>query len=71
MDLFEIDERQKLGREAAAARLRDLADQLSRHNSVEFLQNGRQVTVKVPDEVELKVEVEIGDDNEIEIELSW
>ena len=71
MELFETEQKQKLTREQAAARLRDLADQLARHNSVEFTRNGHSVTVAVPDEVELKVEVEIGDENELEIELSW
>ncbi|UMG94291.1 amphi-Trp domain-containing protein [Nocardioides sp. TF02-7] len=71
MDLFEIDETQRLSREAAAAKLRALADALARHNSVEFERGGRRITVSVPDEVELKVEVEIGEENELEIELSW
>ena len=55
----------------AAARLRALADSLAKHNSVEFSREGGRVTVAVPDEVRLKVEVELGDDNEIEIELTW
>jgi amphi-Trp domain-containing protein len=38
---------------------------------VEFSRGGGRVTVAVPDEVNLKVEVELGDDNEIEIELTW
>lgn len=71
MDLFEMDETQTMTREEAAARLRDLADSLSKHNSVEFSRAGGRVTVAVPDEVRLKVEVELGDDNEIEIELTW
>ena len=34
--------------------------------------HGRRITVRVPDEVDLKIEVEIGDDeNELEIELTW
>lgn len=70
-DLFEIDETQRLSREAAAAKLRALADALARHNSVEFEKGGHRVTVKIPDEVELKVEVELGESNELEIELTW
>ncbi len=66
-----MDETQTMTREEAAARLRDLADSLSKHNSVEFSREGGRVTVAVPDEVRLKVEVELGDDNEIEIELTW
>jgi amphi-Trp domain-containing protein len=71
MDLFEMDETRKMSREDAAARLRALADSLAKHNSVEFTREGGRVTVSVPDEVNLKVEVELGDDNEIEIELTW
>ena len=72
MDLFEIDERQRLSREDAAARLHALADALASNNVVEFERQGRRITVRVPDEVDLKVEVEIGDDErELEIELTW
>ena len=71
-DLLEIKEKQRMGREEAAARLRALADQLSRQNDVEFERGGMAFKVKVPDEVEVKVELEIGDDgSELEIELSW
>ena len=71
MDLFEMDETRTMTREEAATRLRDLADSLARHNSVEFTRDGGRVTVAVPDEVRLKVEVELGEDNAIEIELTW
>ena len=71
MSLFEIDTTQKMTREAAADKLRELADALSRHNSVEFDKDGRRITVSIPDEVNLKVEVELGEDNELEIELTW
>ena len=72
MDLFEIDETQTLSREEAAARLHAFADVLAKNNAVEFERDGRRITVHVPDEVNLKVEVEIGDDErEIEIELTW
>ena len=71
MDLFEIDESHRMSRESAAARLRDLADSLAKHNSVEFERGGNRITVRIPDEVNLKVEVELGDENELEIELTW
>ena len=72
MDLFEIDETQHLRREDAAARLHALADALARNNSVDFERGGRRITVHVPDEVDLKIEVEIGnDESELEIELTW
>ncbi|WP_332641638.1 amphi-Trp domain-containing protein [Aeromicrobium sp.] len=71
MSLFEIDNTQKLSREDAAAKLHELADALARHNSVEFERGGQRITVSIPDEVNLKVEVELGEDNELEIELTW
>ena len=73
MDLFAIDDAQRMSREEAAAKLRALADALAKNNSVEFHRAGRLITVRVPDEVNLKVEVELGDDgeNELEIELTW
>ncbi|MBD3914128.1 amphi-Trp domain-containing protein [Nocardioides hwasunensis] len=71
MDLFDMDQTQTMSREDAANRLRLLADSLAKHNSVEFARDGGRITVAVPDEVRLKVEVELGDDNEVEIELTW
>ncbi|HEX2053762.1 MAG TPA: amphi-Trp domain-containing protein [Actinomycetota bacterium] len=70
-ELLEITDKQSMSREEAASRLRALADQLARHNQIEFLRNGMRFTAKVPAEVELKVEVEVGEESEIEIELSW
>ena len=66
-----MNETQTLTREETAARLRALADSLSKHNSIEFSRDGGRITVAVPDEVRLKVEVELGDENEVEIELTW
>ena len=72
MDLFNIDEQQRLSREDAAARLHALADALARNNAIEFDRHGRRITVQVADEVNFKLEVEIGDDErELEIELTW
>lgn len=71
MELIEHEKKERLTREQAAQRLRDLADQLSRHNAVSFLRGGKAVTVAVPDEVELTVEVEVGEKSEIEVEISW
>lgn len=71
MDLFEIAETKRLSREDAAARLHALADALASNNSVEFEREGRRITVAVPAEVEMKIEVELGEDNELEIELTW
>jgi amphi-Trp domain-containing protein len=71
-ELIELAERTQLSREAAAARLRQLADQLSRHNEVAFERDGIRFAIEVPDLVTLKVEVELGEEeNEIEVELTW
>lgn len=73
MELFEIDDARRMSREEAAAKLRTLADALARNNSVEFERAGRRITVRIPDQVDLKVEVELGDEgeNELEVELTW
>lgn len=72
MDLVEIKQKQRMGREEAAERLRDFADQLARHNDLEFDRGGVTLKVHVPDEVQLKVEFEVEDDgSELEIELTW
>ena len=72
MDIFEVETKERVSREQAAARLRQLADMLARHNDVEFERGGMRFTVHVPDEVELKVELEIAtDERELEIELTW
>jgi amphi-Trp domain-containing protein len=72
MELVEIKQKDRMPREQVAVRLRELAEQLSRHNEVEFKRDGVTFKVHVPDEVELKVELEVGDDgSELEIELTW
>jgi amphi-Trp domain-containing protein len=72
MDLLEISQKETIRREDAAARLRDLADMLARHNDVEFDRDGLHFKLRVPDEVKLKIELEVGDDEtELEIELTW
>lgn len=72
MDLIEHKSSEPMGREAAAARLHDIADQLARHNQLEFERDGVKYSVKVPDQVTFGLEVEVGDDgSEIEVEISW
>lgn len=72
MGLIEHTTKERLAREAAAERLRQLADQLSRHNEVAFSRDGLPYRVEVPDEVELTLEVEIGEEkSEIEVEIEW
>ena len=72
MDIFEVEQKERVTREEVAARLRNLADMLSRQNDIEFQRGGMSFTVRVPDEVELKVELEVeSDKRELEIELTW
>ena len=72
MDIIEIEQRETLGREEAAAKLRALADMLARNNAVEFERGGMRITVHVPDQVQMKVELEVEtDERELEIELTW
>lgn len=72
MDVIEHTSEERIGREAAAGRLRELADQLARHNEVAFVREGIRYSVKVPDEVTFSLEIEVGDDgSEIEVEISW
>ena len=72
MALIEHVTEERLSREDAAARLRALADELSRHNEVPFSLEGMKYRVAVPDEVTFSLEVEIGDGkSEIEVEIEW
>ena len=72
MDLIEITQKERLGREEVAARLRTLADMLARHNDVEFDRGGMHFKVHVPDEVDFKLEIEVEEHKrELEIELTW
>jgi len=72
MDLIEIENEERMTREQAAARLHELADHLARHNDFEFERGGATFKVRVPDEIDVKVEYESGEDgSELEIELSW
>jgi len=72
MDLLEISEKHKMGREEAAQMLHKLADSLARQNAVDFIQDGIKVHVKVPDQVLVEVELEIeSDESSLEIEISW
>ena len=72
-ELVEVETEVSVAREEAAAKLRQLADQLSRQNSVTFAKDGGlPMTVKVPSNVTLSVEIEVTDDGgEIEVEITW
>lgn len=72
MDIFEVKQKETVTRAEVARRLRILADMLDRHNDLEFDRAGMHFTVTVPDEVQLKVELEVeSDERELEIELKW
>ncbi len=72
MEILEIEQKETLRREEVAKRLRAFADMLERQNDLEFERGGARINVKVPDEVQLKVELEIDtDERELEIELTW
>jgi len=72
MDIFSVEQKERLRREEVAVRLRHLADMLSRHNDIEFERGGMRFVVHVPDEVQLKVELDVeSDERELEIELTW
>ncbi|HEX6417097.1 MAG TPA: amphi-Trp domain-containing protein [Acidimicrobiales bacterium] len=72
MELIEHVSEQRMRREEAADRLRRLADELARHNEISFEREGIRYSVDVPDEVNLKLEVEVGaEGSEIEVELTW
>ena len=72
MDLLEIETESPMTREEAAALLHRIADSLSRHNELEFVQSGTRFHVRVPDAVRVEIELEVGDDeNSIEFEVKW
>ncbi|WP_439565824.1 amphi-Trp domain-containing protein [Microcella sp.] len=72
MDIVKIEKKQVLSREEAAQQLRAIADELASGNGILMERDGLKVTVKVPDEVTMEVEVEIErDEREFEITLSW
>jgi amphi-Trp domain-containing protein len=72
MDILEIEQKETVSREEAAARLKGFAEMLSQNNDLEFERGGMKIKVHVPDEVQLKVELELEtDERELEIELTW
>ncbi len=72
MDILEIEQKETLSREEAAAKMHAIADMLARNNEVQFERDGTRITVKVPDQVHMKVELEVEtDERELEVELKW
>lgn len=72
MKLIDIEQKQLMQREAAAQWLRTLADDLTRHNDLEFERDGLPYKVAVPNEITMEVELEVGSSGtSLEVELSW
>jgi len=73
MSNFEVERRETLTRDEAATRLRRIANLLSgAEEEIKFDRADTAFKVSIPDQVEWKVELELGDDeNELEIELKW
>ena len=73
MEIFEIKKQETVSRKEIATRLRRLANMLSSDDEeISFERGGMQFAVHVPDQVHLKVELEIeSDERELEIELKW
>lgn len=73
MEIFEVEREETLTRREIATRLRRLANMLSSDDEeISFERGGMQFSVHVPDEVHLKVELEVeSDERELEIELKW
>ena len=72
MQLLELKEKVSLSREDAAARLREIADELASGNDIVLERDHLRFVAKVPDRIALKIEFEVGDDgSEFEIELTW
>ena len=71
-DILNIESKETVSREEAAARLRAFADSLASHNDVELEWGDKHVRLHVADEVRLEIEIGLGDDEaELEIELKW
>jgi amphi-Trp domain-containing protein len=73
MDSFEVENRDRVSRAEAATRLRRIATLLSgEEEEIEFERAGMKFKVTIPPEVDMKVELELGDaESELEIELKW
>ena len=70
--LAELKDKTALSREAAAARLHAIADELASGNDIVLESGQLRFVSRVPAEVRLKVEFEVEDDEtEFEIELTW
>ena len=69
---LELKEKSTMSREDAAARLHAIADELASGNDIILERGHARFVAKVPDEVAVKIEFEVEDDEtEFEIELTW
>ncbi len=69
---LELKEKTTMSREEAAARLHSIADELASGNDIVMEQAPMRFVAKVPDDVTLKIEFEVeNDETEFEIELTW
>ena len=72
MDVVEIEQKETVTRKEVVTRLRKLASMLAKGNDVKFELGGTVMKVHIPDEVQLKVELEVETgERELEIELKW
>lgn len=72
MDIVEVEKKETLTRQEIATRLRRIANILAEEGEqLEFERGGMKFSVAMPEKVEFKVELELGDENELEIELNW
>jgi amphi-Trp domain-containing protein len=73
MESFEIEQQETVTRQEAATRLRRIANLLSGdEDEAVFERGGMRFEVRLPDELDFKVELEMGtDERELEIELKW
>lgn len=73
MDIFEVERQETVTRKELATRLRRLANMLSSDDEkISFERGGMNFSVHVPEEIHLKVELEVeSDERELEIELKW
>jgi amphi-Trp domain-containing protein len=72
MDLVELKEKETVGREEAAARLRAVADELASGNDIVLERGNLRFVARVPDQVAMKIEFEVDEDGaEFEFELTW
>ena len=72
MDVVEIEQKETVSRKEVVTRLRRLASMLAKGNDVKFELGVTVMKVHIPDEVQLKVELEVETgERELEIELKW